>query len=230
MQIKTAHARYTGVTPDSFVNLANGLRNVHFGMNSDLAVVGVDVYRGELSVEAISRKEVATLQYDDENGVLVSEKKYRYAMRVFTLAENGVASVCGSGRDFKLLVAVCASSGYTLGIEPICIDLDTWSSALLGRYDAAQFVGCVIDRHYSDEHIGRWTAKAVDNRLHRDSLSKQAVKSMRFTYFHLDAKVSAEVRNDATLTVSCSDEELLDNMHRGHVALMLANAVSLGKE
>jgi len=230
MQLKTTHATFTGIDPVSIHNIAERLRGISFGMNSEVHVTGADVDNNTLSVEIITRKEREVPMFDEDKGVLIREMQFKYSSLFFTLnMDTNIAQTYGGARDFAVLADVCKAAGCELMIEPLCIDLKAWSDALLEAQNTAQFAGCVIQKHYSDNLIGQFNAKSIDNRLHDDMLTGQTVKSMKFSYYHYDVRVAVEVRNDATITVSCSDDESLDQMHREHVALMLSNVIKAGE-
>jgi hypothetical protein len=226
MQIKTTHARFTGLDMSQVAALSHRLRDVRFGINSDMQVIGVDTDHGGMSVELVVRKSVQVQEYNQDTGCMTTVDTHRYRTLLFTLGSDGVVSSYGGSRDFKALAAVCKAAGCEIHTEPIAIDLAKWSSDLLEHEDTAQLSSVVFGRYFAEQHLGKWDAKPIDNRLHIEMLADKRVKSMKFKYFSYDSRVSVMVRDDATIIVTAPEEEA-DHYHKQHVAMMLRNAITV---
>lgn len=227
--MKSTFARLKGVDPSGLEAAATRLRKIAFGLNSEEQVLGVDVDGARLTVETAVRRQRDVPVFDELKRKLSTEKRYEYRRLLLSLdAKAGIASTPGARRDLALLTELLKRAGLG-GAElgDLQIDILAWARALLKMYDTAQLGQLVLDRFYAEPKlIGRFSAKSVDNRIDFGALEELAgnLRSVRFSFFHYDARRTVEARADGVLSVGSSDDEELEHFFAEQTALLLKHA------
>lgn len=210
--LKNTFARLSGFEAAQLTSTATRLRKIVFDINSEEQVLGVDVEGERLSAEVAVRRQRDVPVFNELKKALISEKRYEYRSLLFNLdSAGGIASTAGARRDLNLFAELLKRSGAG-GVElaDLKADLLAWSKAFLKLYDTAQLGQLVLDRFYAEPRLtGRFTAKTVDNRIDLKAVEEAPgyLKSIRFSFYHYDARRSVEARDDGVLSVASSDDE-----------------------
>jgi hypothetical protein len=226
---KASFIRLTGVDPGQVQGLASRLPKLAFGFDSDLQVLGVDKTPATLAVELVLRREREALVFDAGANQFASEKRYEYRRHYFHLdAAGAIAETPGAKRDFGLLAEALRRAGAG-GVElaPLEADVTAWGRAMAKLYDTAQLAQLVLDMYYAEPKlIGRYSAKTVDNRLDPALLREPGghVRSLRLGFFHEGVRRTVELRADAVLACSSSDEDDLELFFKQQRELLLQHA------
>jgi len=214
--LKNTFARLSGFDAAQLQSTASRLTKIAFGINSEEQVLGVDVEGNRLTAEIAVRRQREVPVFNELKKALISEKRYEYRSLMCSLdSASGIVSTAGARRDLNLfaeLLKRCGAGGVELG--ELKADLIAWSRAFLKLYDTAQLGQLVLDHFYAEPRLtGRFTAKTVDNRIDLKAVEEAPghLKSIRFSFYHYDARRSVEARDDGVLTVSSSDDEDLEH-------------------
>ena len=224
--MKSTFARVSGIDSGALQSTAARLRKITFGMNSEEQVVGADVEPNRLTAEVIVRREREVPSFDETKGTLTREKRYEYRSLFFVLdTDKGVVSTPGSRRDLTLFAELLKRAGATaIELSDLAIDLPRWVREFTKMYETAQLGQLVIDKLYVEPKlIGRYSAKTVDNRLDLKAIEELpgALKSVRFSFYHYEARRGVEARNDGVLNCSSSDEDELEHFFREMMPVFL---------
>jgi len=228
--MKSTFARISGIDAGQLQSTAARMKKITFGMNSEEQVVAVDVEPNRLTAEVIVRREREVPAFDETKGALVREKRYEYRSLFFVLdTELGVVSTPGAKRDISLFAELLKRAGATaVEIADLIVDLPAWVREFMKMYDTAQLGQLVIDKLYVEPKlIGRYSAKTVDNRLDLKAIEDLPgmLKSVRFSFYHYDARRGIEARADGVLNCSSSEEEELDTFFREMVPVFLRHGI-----
>lgn len=227
--LKNTFARLGGFDAAQLQPTATRLRKIVFDINSEEQVLGIDVEGNRLSAEIAVRRQREVPVFNELKKALISEKRYEYRSLLFSLdAASGIISTAGARRDLTLFTELLKRSGAG-GVElsDLKADLIAWSRAFLKLYDTAQLGQLVLDRFYAEPRLtGRFTAKTVDNRIDLKAVEEAPghLKSIRFSFYHYDARRSVEARDDGVLSVSTSDDEDLGHFFAEMSKLYLKHA------
>ena len=227
--LKNTFARLNGFDASALQSTASRLRKIAFGINSEEQVLGVDVEGNRLSAEIAVRRQREVPVFNELKKTLVSEKRYEFRSLLFSLdAGANIASTPGARRDLTLFAELLKRSGAG-GVEigEIKVDLIAWAREFIKIYETAQLGQLVLDRFYAEPKLtGRFTAKTVDNRIDLASVEEAPghLKSIRFSFYHYDARRSVEVRDDGVLSAGSSDDEELEHFFAEMAKLYLKHA------
>jgi len=228
--MKNTFARLSGFDDSALQSTANRLKKIAFGLNSEEQVLGVNVTGTRLTVEVATRRERETPAFDEHEQKLVSEKRYEYRRLLFSLdTAAGVASTPGARRDLNLFAELLKRSGAgSVEFAELQVDLLAWAKDFLKLYDTAQLGQIVLDKFYAEPKLtGRFSANTVDNRIDLAAIAEAPghLKSLRFNFYHYDARRSVEVRSDGVLTAGSSDDEELEHFFSEMVKVFLKHAI-----
>jgi len=229
--LKNTFARLGGFDAAQLQSTASRLGKVAFGINSEEQVLGVDVEGNRLTAEIAVRRQREVPVFNELKKALISEKRYEYRSLLFSLdSASGIVSTAGARRDLSLFAELLKRSGAS-GVElaDLKADLLGWSRAFLKLYETAQLGQLVLDRFYAEPKLtGRFTAKTVDNRIDLAAVEEAPgyLKSIRFSFYHYDARRSVDARDDGVLSVGSSDDEDLEHFFGEMAKLYLKYAAA----
>ncbi len=210
-------------------NLALRLKLVQFGMERDWQTLGVDVTPSSLSVELLWRKECERIEYDATGNKAIVVKSYKYALRAFTIdAARGYISTPNAHRDlgrfFADVLQPLVAPNASLSLPHI--DLSAWARAFISQVaDHAQLGNIVLDQFYAEPKLlGRYGAKAIDNRLDLNALADKKLRSLKLAFYEEGAKRSVEARTDGVLTCTGGDAEALEHFMDAQTRLYIGCA------
>jgi hypothetical protein len=234
-QIKASFARLQGFDPASFQTAATRLKKVRFDINSDMQVLAVDQDFPRMNIELAQRRQREQLTFDESDNKFTVAQGYEYRRHYFSFdAQSATLQTPGGKRDFALLVELLKKTGSAgVELQDLTVDLTSWTRTFLSTYDSAQLGQIVFDNFYSEPRlIGRYSAKTVDNRIEARLLEEVAasLRSIRLSFFHDGVRRMVEVRSDAVLAVTSSDEEDCEHYFDEQRRLLLAHTALVERE
>jgi hypothetical protein len=214
---KLTFARLVPLDPSQATSLAQRLPRTAFEHGQGTKVIAVDRRGERLSVQLVNRRLREGQRYNEAENKMVAEQIANDREVFFNIDfAGGMAETPGSRRDFTLLLDAFKRSGAGTELEaqPIVVDIFPWAKEVLKMYETAQLANLVIDNYYVEPRlIGRYSAKAVDNRIDLAYLEEKAasLRSLRLGFFHEGLRRSVEARADGVLAVSSGEEEDLEH-------------------